>query len=539
MPELAAANPQPASAYPQWIEPTLQITWGRDPLGLQTITIDRILPKLVPGILALSRRARYFSFYPFLLREYREQRLAPSNRALSDFIKAREFEYAVAVQLCPRGCGTTAAASVGTQRATPAARPVAEGAPLSRSYSVESHMGGYGLYYRTPLVDLGVVAPMGTALGENPTPVDLITEQGVALAEAFRAAIADTAYYKRHMRGVEPIPAEVLRELSERACLCRLSEAPGEQGTIRRTMLPVQERGPDDVQRRRSFAFFLRLVEQAPAVAEDEPTFRRAIWRALNEAKADRSAWTNTAAQWAALAAKEYLQEGFSSIWSMSCRLGHATQPTEGFRPDELRRFIRTHVVGSGVLRLEREVAYAPEVPTVTFAAAVATASRETDLEDLRGWAQREDTAVAGLALLFALVRRLPDGGTMPSGWLDIGLQRSNHQPGLLGFARLLADHLADAPSLADTLEWLVSRYIIDAHEAIAYSKLPNYTFRFRWERGRLRFFDPGYSRVDITDNRRDALSRLSHDLGLWERSPGEPARLTELGGAFVASVFR
>ncbi len=84
---------------PRWIESSLQVTAGRDPLGLQTITIDRIMPRLVPGILGLSRRARYFSFYPFLLWEYREHQMQASNDALSVFVKAREYEYALAVQL--------------------------------------------------------------------------------------------------------------------------------------------------------------------------------------------------------------------------------------------------------------------------------------------------------------------------------------------------------------------------------------------------------------------------------------------------------
>ena len=36
-----------------------------------------------------------------------------------------------------------------------------------------------------------------------------------------------------------------------------------------------------------------------------------------------------------------------------------------------------------------------------------------------------------------------------------------------------------DKPTLADTLAWLARRYVISAHEQIAYSKLPEFTFRF------------------------------------------------------------
>ena len=47
------------SGKPEWIERSLNVKAGRDPLGLQTITLDRIMPILLPGILVLSRRARY------------------------------------------------------------------------------------------------------------------------------------------------------------------------------------------------------------------------------------------------------------------------------------------------------------------------------------------------------------------------------------------------------------------------------------------------------------------------------------------------
>jgi hypothetical protein len=56
----------------EWLEPALREIAGQDPLGLQTITTDRILPGLLPGVLALSRRARYFSIYAFLLLRYEE-----------------------------------------------------------------------------------------------------------------------------------------------------------------------------------------------------------------------------------------------------------------------------------------------------------------------------------------------------------------------------------------------------------------------------------------------------------------------------------
>jgi hypothetical protein len=70
----------------------LRVAEGRDPLGLQTLTQDRLMPVLLPGILELSRRGRYFSFHAFLLAEYQARRMPESSKSLWAFIKRRESE---------------------------------------------------------------------------------------------------------------------------------------------------------------------------------------------------------------------------------------------------------------------------------------------------------------------------------------------------------------------------------------------------------------------------------------------------------------
>jgi len=129
---------------------------------------------------------------------------------------------------------------------------------MERGESVESYLGGYGLYYRTPLIDLGLVAPAGSPLGDAPTPLDVLIkdERAEELAGTFRSAVERTQYYRDHLLGIDPIPTEVLRELSERACLCRLPEFPSEQHLLRRALFePSPAQPPQDIeQRRRSFA---------------------------------------------------------------------------------------------------------------------------------------------------------------------------------------------------------------------------------------------------------------------------------------------
>src|SRR5207248_8538555 len=150
----------------------------------------------------------------------------------------------------------------------------------------------------------------------------------------------------------------------------------------------------------------------------------------------------------------------------------------------------------AGVAEVEgRATEIAPDVPTSSFRDAVAAAIRTASLEDLRSWAVEQQTAIAGLVLLFATFDRLPDPAVASVGWTDIAQQRSDNQPGLLVLWRLVQDHVQAGETLADTLEWMASRYVIQAHEHIAYSKLPDFTFRFRWENGWLHFYDNGLDR--------------------------------------------
>jgi hypothetical protein len=178
-----------------------------------------------------------------------------------------------------------------------------------------------------------------------------------------------------------------------------------------------------------------------------------------------------------------------------------------------------------------------PEQPTAVLDAAVRIHAADLPLEDLRGWVASRNTAVAGLVGLLRLRSYFSDPTTTPNGWRDIGTQGSWLQPSVLAFAAMLDDHLASNPTVADTMEWLVHGRIIGVHETVAYGKLPDFTFRFRWELGRLRFYDNDPHRFGLTDVRRDAVVRISEDLGLWTREDGEPA-LSPAGTSFVQELF-
>ena len=532
------------SGSPEWLESTLNVTPGRDPLGFQTITTDRIIPQLVPGVLALSRRARYISFYAFLIDDYRRRQLGASNNSLSTFIKRREYELALAVELCPVGHSGEAVASNGRQRAGPA---VSRGdAVFTRNESVDSYLGGYGLYYKSPMIDLGLVAPRGTSIGESgaATPVDVLwpnEARAEALAGSFRSAIADTEYFAHYFASDRDIPREVLVDYARVACLCRLGEFRGEQLALRDALLvPSPAQPAQDVTRRReAFAFLLWLADQDERVVRSDESYRERIWDAHEQRLTGTSeTLRKTGARWGALIAKEFAQEGISSIWARVCATGLAANGANGIAAADLDDQLIEHLVVPGALEpFGRSIAVGPEMPTTQLRAEVVSAAAGHSLEELHGWALKDGSALAGLALILAVDARISAMGKQPSGWSETADQDGERQPGLTHLRHWISGHLSANPDLRTTMRWAVRTLVLWPHELIAYSKLPESTFRFRWESGRLRFYDLRPERFLLTDIRRDALGRLAADVGLleWTQTGAVP---TADGRAFVAEVF-
>jgi hypothetical protein len=524
----------------EWVTPALTIKRGRDPLGLQTITLDRVMPALLPGVLALSERARYLTIYPFLLSEYQQRRLAADNASLGEFIRHREYELCLAMQLCER---CDAARAIGSDRARPEAR--AEPDEFQRRLSVESSMGGYGLYYRSPLVDLNVVIPAGAALGETTTRIDVLrpdSERAQALGDAFREAIAETTYAKHFMNGVDPIPLDVMRELAEAACLCRLDQRPAEQVAIRAAYFEQASEGRAEQvqQRRRAFALFLDQLDRRPDVAWHDTDFRHATIDAFHEHAPGTGPRSETYASWGALAMKECVQDAICSLWTEFCRRGLDYQEHDGMTRTELRSYVRDRLAGPGSFELaDAKVAWRPDQPLREFRDAVLAAGAGRHWEEVRTWTEEQNTAISGLAALLWFEAHTPQPGTVPTPWEWVALQDSDHQSGFLRAITAVRGEVATEPTVGEALEWALRTFVIGPHEVIAYSKLPESTFRFCWEEGRLRFYPTGHDRFTPSGARRNALSSLSEDMGLWERvGDDETPQLTPTGRAFVDEVF-
>lgn len=532
----------PSSPPPlcEWIERGLREISGQDPLGLQTITTDRILPALLPGVLALSRRARYLSIYSFLIRRAQPAGLT-DNAALDGFIRGREFELSVAARLCTNpDCDASGASGNLVTRPLVASSP----AFYERRFSIETPLGGYGLYYRSPMEELGLVIRAGTAtLDDQPTPIDLLAPvpRAQELADAFEHAIADTRWYREWMHGVDPIPADVLSELAEHACFCRLGDHPSERAAIRTALLeaPNVERQEPTEQRRRAFALLLEGITRRPTVATSDSAFRGELIRAFESSLADGSARGEAQGQWGAMAMRECLQDAVSSIWHDLCRTGRAEQPFDGFTRAELKELTGRRLMRDGGVTFGGTTVVATqETPATRWLSELVDAADGFDWEALRRVSAEADDALTGLAVLVVLCSRTPTPELAGPAWTGVALENGEHQPGLRRLADIVLRQLATEPTVEQLLQWFVQTFVIAVHETVATSKMPVSTFRFFWEHGRLRFIDNGVWRFDPSGLRRDALATIAEDLGWWRTGADGNAELSADGLQVIAEVF-
>jgi hypothetical protein len=531
----AVSEPNPTG--PQWIERSSVFKTGGDPLGIQTITQDRVIGRLLPGILALSERARYFSFYAYLLQRYEDLRRTPTNRALQNYVRARDYEYALAVRLCPNHCGSSAVGANNASRAT-ATHP----ASYERGISVDSDGGGYGLYYGSPMTRLGIVAPAGTLMGEVPTPVDVVRRPGraIALAQAFGQAIADTRYVTEgFIDNDEPIPEDVLVDYASKACLCRLVDFPQERDLLRQVLLePDSSVDPAEVRaRREGIALFLDLLSRDKDVGTSDEDLRRATWRAFVETpRITGAAYTRTLSRWAVVAAGHWAQMALMIVWRNAGPALLNRDTGAGLTHEELASAINE--LASAKVRVgESEIDVHAGRLTRDLDEELRLGFLPADLPSLVGDPRAATSAVAGICHMLLVRAALPEAEASGPDWGEFGRIDGEWQPGLIRMMALFDLHLADNPTVAESLAWLLNHFVIRTHERIAYSKLPEFTFRFRWEMGSLRFYGHPFSWTDPGNIRARTLKSLTKDIEFWQPADGQPV-LTPDGVALVARAF-
>jgi hypothetical protein len=182
-----------------WLERDRQIIKGLDHLGVQVVSVN-LYTLLLPGITNVTDRARYYSFYPWVLHRYAQS--GKSQRGRTDWLNwIRRLEFAfcmasVAYEVASESFDATATAVVGADTARRLLRDTRENAVIDVRSAAEldasgkvpkkgayfqNNEGGLGQYYKGSLRDLGLIA---TDSGYQHPDFQLTSYAGVRLAES-------------------------------------------------------------------------------------------------------------------------------------------------------------------------------------------------------------------------------------------------------------------------------------------------------------------------------------------------------------------
>lgn len=247
---------------------------GRDHLGLGSVSSDQILRSLSPSINVLTFHPRYHSFYVFLLDEFWRRDLPRTQEAWTAFFRPRDFIYSLGANLCEQPEHGQMGNIVGSQKT--------EGlASLRKKYYdyepdyITNDLGGYGLYYRTVMAEVGLIYPGGRGF---PYPVDVPSEFGKEVAESFREIVQPTRYYQQYFDIYKPVPISVIQEYIHRACLCQLRTSSAfDQAYLLDSFLHHGAASAADA-RRATFRFFLDIADQTNGSWLNEDDFRQLIY---------------------------------------------------------------------------------------------------------------------------------------------------------------------------------------------------------------------------------------------------------------------
>lgn len=537
---VSAETQVPDSVGPFWTEKLYRPSGGQDHLGLGSVSSDRILRTLAPGINVLTVHPRYWSFYSFVLDEFWQRRLARTRRSFASFYRPCESIYAVAANLCDRPEHEKHGPMRGVV-GTDKARPYASQAPaeFDPMYDyIDSDLGGYGLYYGTTMAATGLVIP---ALPQAGVQFDAPTPVGQQVAAAFREAIAATAYYREFFGHPDrPVPAAVVLEYARAGCLCQLQTGDAPDRPLLRDVFCYGGDPDEAALRRATLRFFLDLSAGTGGVRTDQDAFRRLIYfRDLGDGLVyvPRAEVARTARRWRLYQAREYYSLALNRLWALLSTWG-ARQSAGGALSvpvadwwDWLDSALDFAAVGRefgvGDPGISSSAPLADLSDWITATAGTGTNvdgiwPNDSPLTEdrLASWhaGPADDPALA--AAMIALLLLIRERVGRPARQIQIGEDMDILMAG--GAERLAMTRFFDrvrraitaGATVGEFARSLVLDFVIRQHERVAMSKLPEDTFRFRRDGDRLHF---STLRVvtGFNDSRFTAISTIVAELGL------------------------
>lgn len=509
---------------------------GQDHLGLGSVSSDRILPALSPGINVLTVHPRYWSFYSWVLDDFWAADLQRNRASFVSFYRPREAVFSMACHVCDAPEHATIVGNVnGSRRISPKVNDPKFDPQFDY---IKEPLGGYGLYYRSAMEMTGALVVAAPA---NGFPVDAPTPIGRALAASFRSAVEGTQVSRllTDSETAEPISREALVEFARKACLCQLRVADDHDLPLLQDLFLHSGKRAEFTSRSETVRMLLDLSKCRQAEELSQDAYRQLIYfRQLDGSDYEpRLELVDAARRWRVYQGREYFAYVFNRLLRWLSRRGleatdggltvlpkpalwslveealdrSSTVVRHGLGPLAVEATTRVAVL---VARLGGEVDCTPGANSVWPRSsgldehALYSDCREYDEDDGR-------TLVSVLALLLLLRERfgLPTRSGEYFKEHVLLAEGGSLRIGMAGFMQQLNQRMLRNPTLGELARWLIEDFVIVQHERVATAKLPDDTYRVRRVGDAIRFF-PQEAPAVFNDSRFRALSTTIHELG-------------------------
>lgn len=560
---------------PDWLERDRNVIDGLDHLGIQVVSIN-LYGSLLPGITNVTDRARYYSFYPWVLHRYAQRGASESSRnEWRSWIRRLDYAFALASARAEAEEPAAGTAVVGINAARRALKDKAstavidviaatevneKGKAKAKAY-FQSPEGGLGQYYKGALQVLGIAAET-----KEFRDVDwqLTANAGKVLAKA----VDDTPGFNDLLEGarsgsltvgdLETIggfihPAAIPKDSTERQVLTELILGRGE--AYCEAQLPEERQWRQD-----SLSLLLDFVGAHPkGVASIADDFR---WGVLEGKTLDNQLWQppirlKPAMQaWAGYQRNDLMNFALETLfWVSLRRLDEADAKRERLGPYDLARHVSQTIltaleddgVGYSPLAADTSLSDAlhshrheldPASPNIKQAGSMRSWARQVELATKRG--KEDETRAAAMAthILLRIAtdtridRERPFGGCPAA--TPIFQAYEVHLRAWAARCEARKSERLDK-FLADLiLDWILFRHLRVATRKAAAQGVS--TFKFRPEEGELVCIVDDPPKPVLTNPRLRQAGRILADLGYLEtRSKREC--LTDEGRALLDSL--
>lgn len=468
---------------PAWSEVEYLPGGARDALRLETVG-EAILEDLLPGINNQTRRARYYSFWAWVLHEFiRDEDAVHNQRGFYEWLRPREDMLILAHLL--HGHDTGAAGTNQGKRYWQNGEP--EKYPLDWISLTSVKGGAYQLYYR------GVLEQMNIIDSETEQSHDLLPRPiGVTLAEAYGRSVRDTGYVRYYWDATR-VTRDLIEDFAEVGCLCRLSRFPEEREALVNAFFRFDVNDTYAVKRLASLCFFLDVIDQARGAPLDIASMRAVIYfwsYGTDHAYAPDGNVLSPAKRWRVFQLRQYYVFAIESLWTLFLAKSHNRYSTPDEYLDWLFSELDLEAVGErfGVslpasqpdqLTLA-ELQEALEAARTDACFEPGPAAMESELNEHRLYLMLDQAHInldanlwAGSALLMLslMYRRCQDWrGDM--GWDYATDGHGSDQLSIEGYLRQVERAISEGWTIAEWLSWFHQRHLWLRHRRVALQKM-------------------------------------------------------------------